>query len=276
MNYQKIYDAIIEKAKLENRKKGNGIYYENHHIVPKCCGGNDEDSNKVLLTAKEHFVCHKILLKIYPDNGKLYYALHRMMYTCNNDLSFSSRDYEFIRLYLSKEKHSRYGKKHSEESKQKMRKAHKPYSEEYKQQLREHRKGEKNPMYGKTQSEESKKKIGEKNKNRKHSEESKRKMSESRKGRKRGPYSGPSKLKNKTYEDIFGIERAKEIKNKHKKPKSLSHKENIRLAGKRRRWVYNTIDFTFFSIQVDLLDNFLEKNPHYSRGRGPRQKNRES
>lgn len=28
MNYENIYNQIIEKAKSENRSKGNGIYYE--------------------------------------------------------------------------------------------------------------------------------------------------------------------------------------------------------------------------------------------------------
>lgn len=33
MNYEKIYKQLVSKAKLECRKKGNGIYYERHHIV---------------------------------------------------------------------------------------------------------------------------------------------------------------------------------------------------------------------------------------------------
>lgn len=35
MNYKKLYIDIISKAKSENRKKGHGVYYENHHILPK-------------------------------------------------------------------------------------------------------------------------------------------------------------------------------------------------------------------------------------------------
>lgn len=41
MNYKRIYDSIIENAKLQNRKKKQGIYYEEHHIIPKCLGGKD-------------------------------------------------------------------------------------------------------------------------------------------------------------------------------------------------------------------------------------------
>jgi len=44
MDYKKIYESIIEKANSENREKGNGIYYESHHIVPKCLGGVSIDN----------------------------------------------------------------------------------------------------------------------------------------------------------------------------------------------------------------------------------------
>ena len=56
MDHQKIYDNIILNAKFQNRIKHREIYYEEHHIVPKCLGGEEEKENKVLLTAREHFV----------------------------------------------------------------------------------------------------------------------------------------------------------------------------------------------------------------------------
>ena len=42
MNYKKVYDALIIKAQNENRIKGQGIYYETHHIIPKCYGGSNK------------------------------------------------------------------------------------------------------------------------------------------------------------------------------------------------------------------------------------------
>lgn len=60
MNYNKIYSSIIEKAKNEV-KTG---YCERHHIIPKSLGGSDDNTNLVLLSAKEHFVCHYLLLKM--------------------------------------------------------------------------------------------------------------------------------------------------------------------------------------------------------------------
>lgn len=79
MNLQKIYDSIIERGLLRglNKKKLNG-YFEKHHIVPKCVGGKDEKSNYVLLTAKEHYICHMILPYLYPNANGLWVAVHRM------------------------------------------------------------------------------------------------------------------------------------------------------------------------------------------------------
>lgn len=156
MNYQKIYENIIKKSKKENRIKHVGIYYENHHIIPTCLNGNDKKENKVLLTAKEHFICHKLLLFIYPNNEKIIWAFHRMCYNkkCNNYI-VSARDYAYARELLSnvltgkapwnKNKHlseehrkniskSSKGKSKSEETKQKMK--NHIFSEEHKQKLK--------------------------------------------------------------------------------------------------------------------------------------------
>ena len=73
MDYQDIYDKIILNAQYKNRTKKDGIVYENHHIIPKCVGGIDARHNTVLLTPKEHFICHKLLCFIY-NSDKLKFA----------------------------------------------------------------------------------------------------------------------------------------------------------------------------------------------------------
>ena len=78
--YFYIYHNIILKAKCQERFKGDGNYYERHHIIPKSIGGNNDEHNLVLLTAKEHFICHHLLTKIYPENDSLHYAFCMM---CN-------------------------------------------------------------------------------------------------------------------------------------------------------------------------------------------------
>lgn len=69
MNYKKIHDDIIERAKT---RVLDG-YKERHHIIPRCMGGNNDASNLVNLTAREHFIVHKLLCEIYPDMDKCKY-----------------------------------------------------------------------------------------------------------------------------------------------------------------------------------------------------------
>ena len=85
MNYKRIYDDLIGKAQSEDRSKGGDIYYEAHHIIPKCMGGEGLERqwkthpNIILLTAREHFVAHLLLASIYPDNTKIQYALNAVL-----------------------------------------------------------------------------------------------------------------------------------------------------------------------------------------------------
>jgi hypothetical protein len=62
MNYFLAYQRLIAKAKARVCPEG---YVERHHILPKALNGSDDSSNLVALTAKEHFVAHVLLAKIY-------------------------------------------------------------------------------------------------------------------------------------------------------------------------------------------------------------------
>ena len=64
MNYQKNYDALIQKRR-ENPLDKKVQYCECHHIIPKSLGGSNDDENLVNLTAKEHYFAHELLVKIY-------------------------------------------------------------------------------------------------------------------------------------------------------------------------------------------------------------------
>jgi hypothetical protein len=81
MDYAKIYDSLIERAK--NRTLSG--YSEWHHILPQCMGGGDEDENLAQLTPEEHFIAHKLLVKIHPDNFKLAFALLGMCWVKNGN-----------------------------------------------------------------------------------------------------------------------------------------------------------------------------------------------
>ena len=76
MDYRKHYDTLVERAKIRIYDKED--YIERHHIVPKCMGGTDNSDNLVNLYAREHFVAHQLLVKLYPEINGLVYALVKM------------------------------------------------------------------------------------------------------------------------------------------------------------------------------------------------------
>jgi hypothetical protein len=100
MTYLKLYNKLIEHAKEQNRKKGSD-YLENHHIIPKCLGGSNKKENMVLLTAREHFLAHKLLSKAYPENKSLFMGYHKMSLSSSENqqrIKLSSKEYEQLRI----------------------------------------------------------------------------------------------------------------------------------------------------------------------------------
>jgi len=65
MNYKKIYDSLCERG--QTRPLSAGVYYETHHIVPRCMGGDDTKQNLCELTYREHQLAHRLLAQIYPN-----------------------------------------------------------------------------------------------------------------------------------------------------------------------------------------------------------------
>ena len=134
MDYLKHYNKLIETRKFLNRKKGDGIYYEKHHIIMLSMGGTNDDENLILLTAREHFLAHWLLWRIYRNKSSAY-AFSMM---CNpgksgNRKITSSIAYSEMKEAMSKmtslrgsknhigNKNSMFGKKHSDNTKRKMR-----------------------------------------------------------------------------------------------------------------------------------------------------------
>lgn len=116
MNYQNHYDKLIRRAK--NRKIQG--YYEKHHIIPKCVGGLDDPDNIAFLTAREHYIAHQLLVKIYNGNYALVRAANYMttFSTYHHTNRSKNRLYEWLRKKLSAamsesqagEGNSQYGK----------------------------------------------------------------------------------------------------------------------------------------------------------------------
>jgi len=139
MNYELLYDKIIAKAKTELRKKTKGIYFESHHIIPRCIGGDNKKTNLVLLTAKEHFLCHKILCEIYPLKQGIKFAFWRMVTkkekgTYQKVYKIGCREYERIKKEIALI--------------QSERKKGKPFTDAHKQNISKNKKGKKSPGSG--------------------------------------------------------------------------------------------------------------------------------
>lgn len=128
--YTTWYNLLINNAK--NRKIDG--YTEKHHIIPSSLGGTNDDDNLVKLTAREHFVCHLLLIKMVEGKSKkkMSYALWLMCNLKNHlqpDRYFpTSTVYENIRKIhsdllskMTKGKKKNYssflGKRHSENTK---------------------------------------------------------------------------------------------------------------------------------------------------------------
>lgn len=177
MNYRRIYDSLIIRGL--NRPRENGVYYERHHILPRCMGGGNNKENLVYLTAREHFVVHQLLVKIYPKVHELVFAVH-MMTVDNGGGRINNREYDWLKTRYSKATSDKFkGRKVSEETRKRMSEAAK---------LRMNRPEEKERVSrqntGRKHTEESKMKIGLSSKSRKRSEESIKKQSERMTGKK--------------------------------------------------------------------------------------------
>lgn len=164
----------------------DGIYTEDHHIIPKSIAPEleKEPSNIVSLTAQEHFRAHYFLWQMYKEEGdktnarKMCFAfnmMRRVIVKCQ-DVEAMSELYAQVREYLSKAMSEMMKGKASWNKGKKLS----PLSEEHKRKISEANMGNQN-MKGKHHSEEAKKKMSEaKKKN--ISEETRRKMALAMKG----------------------------------------------------------------------------------------------
>jgi hypothetical protein len=197
MNYEKIYNQIIERSKTRLLTE----YKEIHHVIPKCMGGTNDKDNLATLTAREHFICHQLLCEIYPNEHKLKLALNMM---CNMRSQNQIRYLPSSRVIAkAKEEGARAisiantGKKRSDESKARYSLAQMGnkkgvgtvHTKEWKEKMSKARKGIPRPAHvvenlrllastrkGKPLSDEVKAKISAKLKGRKFSEEHKAKI----------------------------------------------------------------------------------------------------
>ena len=101
--YKNWYNSIIKNA--QNRQIDG--YVEKHHIIPQSLGGSNETINLVKLTAREHFICHWLLVKFQTgkNKSKMIYALNGMKRngdcTQRYETKITSRVYENLKKQFS-------------------------------------------------------------------------------------------------------------------------------------------------------------------------------
>jgi len=163
MDYKRQYDLLIEKARQRGTVEG---YKEKHHIIPKCMGGSNKKENLVELTAREHYVAHRLLYAQYRTR-QMAQAWNGMCRAGKHHAGriFSNRQYERARIAFSES-----------QKKYKVRTTSVKWSEEHRKKLRD-------AQTGKKLSDETRKKIGLAHKGKYVGEQTRKKMSEWQIGR---------------------------------------------------------------------------------------------
>lgn len=211
--YTKWYNQITDRA----RNRIIDDYTESHHIIPESLGGLDTPENLVDLTAREHFICHWLLVKMTTgeDHWKMVNALRMMRAEKSGQKRYKTKI--TARVYESLKK-------------------------EYSILQSERKRGENNPMYGDKffRSEEGKQRQREailgKNNGAKQ-EEARQKIINSKLGKKRSPFSEEwrakmSESKRGEKNNRYGVELSEETKQKIRE-KALGRKQSEETIRKK-------------------------------------------
>lgn len=178
MNYIRIYWSIIHN-RLDNIPDG---YVEHHHIIPRSEDGPDNNDNIVALTAREHYICHLLLAKIYNDYKMLSAVVFMQCKTKRQrrDFKFNSHLYEQIRKDFSiKNSEAHKGKPGWNKGRK--------WSDATKAKISRSKRGQQPWMKGKHHTADAKAKLSAARKGKKFkplSDEHKKAISEGNKGRK--------------------------------------------------------------------------------------------
>ena len=98
MNYEKIYKDFITSRK--NISYDNDEYTENHHILPKSIGGDNNSYNIIKLSYRDHLFAHMLLYKMQTNVDSKYRmakALDSMVVDSRNNRTICSRQYDKIK-----------------------------------------------------------------------------------------------------------------------------------------------------------------------------------
>jgi len=245
--YSKAYHMITSNAK-QRITEG---YTETHHIIPQSLGGSNDRDNLVNLTAREHFICHWLLIKMTEgeDRGKMLYALQGM----KAENKFQQRYHTKITARVYEKYRIEHSKNHSKRMRGKSawNKGRKLEGQELQEQIERARNRNIDPI---KQAAGQQKRIA-KVLGRKDTDETKLKKSLALKGKPKGPMSEEEKLK-----------RSKTMTGQKKKE---GHGTNVANAVKGNISINK--DGTEKKVKKDLLQSYLDAG--WNLGGKPRKRN---
>ena len=185
--YTKHYNLLTTRAKGRTLLE----YTERHHIIPQSLGGANDKENLVDLTAREHFICHWLLIKMTEGEhrSKMLYALMYMRSASEGMNRYQS--YSTSRVY------EHYRKEHAKNHSKVMKDKNLiPWNKGGVEITEEHRQNLRNAALNRPpKTEESILKWKESRAGYKHSDETRLKQSLALRGKLKGPMSEEEKLK---------------------------------------------------------------------------------
>jgi hypothetical protein len=98
--YKRWYEQIVITAQA--RTLPDNTYFEKHHIIPQSIGGSNKKINLAKLTAREHFICHRLLTRFLTGKAKMKMSFATWIMMTNNNphqkrYKVTSRIYEFVK-----------------------------------------------------------------------------------------------------------------------------------------------------------------------------------
>jgi hypothetical protein len=286
--YSNTYFAIVNRSFSENRSRKDNRIYEQHHIIPKSCGGSDEPNNLVLLTPKEHYICHRLLPKMvksrlhyekmiyalwslingngrskrHSPSGKIYQQIKEEQGKIRSE-RMKGKNNPFYRMIWTDEKRKHVSDNNPTKREDVRFKISNSLKQNYKNGFKNH-----NSING--WDEETKQKLREANLGKTLTEETKLKMSESRKNKiwikKKGQ---KSKHVHHSEVDIYisegwSLGRTLGKHQKKRKPNNEEYKAKMSQSLSRKIWVSKPNENPKF-INNEELENFI--NDGWVRGR---------
>lgn len=230
--YSKLYYKITSNAKQRIIES----YTELHHIIPQSLGGSNDKDNLVELTAREHFICHWLLIKMTEgdERGKMLYALQGM----KAENKFQNRYHTKITARV----YEKYRLEHAENHSKRM-KGRKAWNKGIPQTAEHKEKNRQAALQRAPKSQETITKWKESRAGYTHSEETRQKQSLASKGKPKGPMSEEEKIKRSVKQK--GI------------PKVKSHGANVANAVKGNISINK--DGIEKKVKQDTLQSFLNE-----------------